>query len=321
VTPDALAAELAAGKLRGAYLVAGPEPLLRDRAIGAIRAAAIGDGPSDFLLDRLEGETASAGALEDALAMLPAFAPRRLVWLREPAAGRSKALVEALPAIAKAQQGSTTSVLVASAAALDRRAAWVRAFGDAVVECEAPARTPELVAFAKREAERMGVKLGAGAAEALVERVGASLLGIHNEIEKTSLLAGPGQPIAARHVLESSSDVAEEPIWELTDAIGAGKSGDALRVLAKLLASGVPEMVLLGSLASHFRKLVRVRHGGAVPAAPFVQRKLESQARRYAAARLRTCLAAIHDTDEALKGQGALPPQLALERLVLGLSA
>ena len=32
------------------------------------------------------------------------------------------------------------------------------------------------------------------------------------------------------------------------------------------------------------------------------------------------CLRAIHETDEALKGQGALPPDLALERLVLGLS-
>ena len=41
------------------------------------------------------------------------------------------------------------------------------------------------------------------------------------------------------------------------------------------------------------------------------------QARRYAPARLRVCLEAIHDTDEALKGQGALSPEMALERLVL----
>jgi hypothetical protein len=35
---------------------------------------------------------------------------------------------------------------------------------------------------------------------------------------------------------------------------------------------------------------------------------------------LLTCLAAIHETDTALKGAGALPPDLALERLVVGLS-
>jgi hypothetical protein len=30
---------------------------------------------------------------------------------------------------------------------------------------------------------------------------------------------------------------------------------------------------------------------------------------------------AIHDTDVAIKGAGALPPQLAIERLVLALSS
>jgi hypothetical protein len=52
-----------------------------------------------------------------------------------------------------------------------------------------------------------------------------------------------------------------------------------------------------------------------------VRRKLEAQARRYSSRRIVTCLRAIHQTDEALKGQGVLPPDLALERLVLGLSA
>jgi len=54
---------------------------------------------------------------------------------------------------------------------------------------------------------------------------------------------------------------------------------------------------------------------------PFVLRKLERQAGRYAPARLQSALRAIHEADLALKGQGALRPELALERLVLGLSA
>jgi hypothetical protein len=36
---------------------------------------------------------------------------------------------------------------------------------------------------------------------------------------------------------------------------------------------------------------------------------------------LRACLRAIHETDLALKGAGALGPGLAIERLVIGLSA
>jgi DNA polymerase III delta subunit len=52
-----------------------------------------------------------------------------------------------------------------------------------------------------------------------------------------------------------------------------------------------------------------------------VRRKLESQARRYSERRLLTCLGAIQQTDLALKGAGGLRPELALERLVMGLAA
>jgi DNA polymerase III delta subunit len=77
---------------------------------------------------------------------------------------------------------------------------------------------------------------------------------------------------------------------------------------------------VLGALASHFRRLVRVQGGGSLGVPPFVRQKLESQARRYSEARLVACLGAIHETDLALKGAGALAPQLALERLVIGLA-
>jgi DNA polymerase-3 subunit delta len=322
VTPDALEAEPDAGRIRGAYLVAGSEPLLRDLALAALRRAVLGDAPSDFHFDRIEGDATSAGALRDAVRMLPVFAPRRLVWLREPAGGRGawKSVCEALPALVREQADGATSVLVVTAAALDRRTAWVKAFGDAVVECEAPTQARELAAFAKRDAKRLGIAIESGTAEALVERVGASLLGLRSELEKAALLAGPGRKVSPRHVAEAVSDLAEEPVWELTDAIGEGRAGDALSVLSKLLRGGAPAPVVLGTLAGHFRKLLRLRTGGAIAAAPFVQRKLESQARRYAPARLHVCLRAIHETDEALKGQGALSPELALERLVLGLS-
>jgi DNA polymerase III delta subunit len=79
--------------------------------------------------------------------------------------------------------------------------------------------------------------------------------------------------------------------------------------------------VLLGTLASHFRKLLRLRTGGSVAAPPFVQRKLERQARRYSAARLLAGVRAIHDADLALKGQGGIAPEITIERLVLGLAA
>ncbi len=326
MTPDELAAELAAGHVRPAYLLAGSEPLLRDDALAALRRAVLADGPADFNTDRLEGDEAAPGHLADALSTLPILAPRRLVWLREPVGGRGrwKALIEALPALVRGQSADARSVLVVTAGTVDRRLAWVKAFGAepaALVECEPPKHARELVAFARREAKRIGVPIDDDAIERLAERVGPQLLRLRSEIEKASLLAGPGQAITLAHVSIGVADLRDEPIWDLTDAIGEGRAADAIGVLTNLLAAGAAPPVVLGALASHQRKLLRVRTGGKVGGHPFAVRKLESQARRTSAARLLAGLRAIHETDEALKGQGALAPELALERLVLNLGA
>ena len=144
---------------------------------------------------------------------------------------------------------------------------------------------------------------------------------LRQEISKLALLAGEGHEVSRSHVASGTCDVAEEPIWDLTDAIGAGRTSDAMGVLTKLLRSGAAPPLVLGALVSHFRRLLRVSSGSAVPGPPFVVKKLESQARRYNQGRLVSCLRAIHETDTALKGAGSLRPEMALERLVLGLSA
>jgi DNA polymerase-3 subunit delta len=325
VTPEELLSEIEAGRLRSAYLVAGSEPLLRDEALAALRRTVLGQAPAEFNSDRLEGDEATPGVLWDAVRTLPVLSPRRLVWLREPSAGRAawKAVSEALPEIVRdLTGGSKTTVLVVTAGPLDRRLAWVRAFAGpdaATVDCEAPTGARELAGFVRREAGRQGVRIEAAAVDRLVERVGAHLLRLRSELERAALVAGPGATVAFEHVAEVADGV-EEPVWELTDAIGEGRTADALAVLGKLLGGGAPAPVVLATLAGHLRRLLRVRAGGSVAGPPFVVRKLEAQARRLPLARLLAGLRAVHETDVAVKGQGALAPELALERLVLQLS-
>jgi DNA polymerase-3 subunit delta len=324
VTPAQLIRELEGKLPRRAYLLVGSEPLLRDDAIAALRRAVLGAGDPDFNLDRFDA-SCTPGVLVDALRTLPVFAERRLVVIMEPEGrrGAARALLDAVADwVGAADEGSTpeTSVLVVAASRADRRARWVKAFGDAVVECEAPKRSRELAAFVQEEAARQEVPLERGVAEALAERVGPQLLLLRNEIAKLSLLAGPGNPVSRAHVGAGTALAAEEPIWDLTDAIGEGRSADALRVLGRLLAAGEAPPLLLGALVSHFRRLARTASGVEVPGPPFVRKKLASQARRYGTARLRSALAALHETDLALKGAGALRPELALERLVLALA-
>jgi len=326
MTVDELLRELAADELRPAYLLAGSEPLLRDDAWSALDRAVVGDAARDFNLDRLEVGRVAAGRLEEVLGILPIMAARRLVVVRELEGRGAKidsawaaALEKALPRVA----AEGTSILVVVTAKVDKRQRWVKAFREpaARVECDAPTRSRELVQFLAREAERQGVRLEAEAAELLAERIGPQLLLLRQELEKAALLAGEGAPIGRGHVEQSVASVAEEPVWDLTDAIGQGRSADAIALLARLTHQGAAPPAVLGALASHFRKLVRVGHGESVGGPPFVVRKLEDQARRIPPRRLVACLRAIHRADVELKGGSVLAPERALEQLVLGLAS
>lgn len=325
MTPDELAAELARGVIRPAYLLAGEEALLRDDALAALRAAVLEGGAADFNFDRLDGDSLTASALIDAVGMLPVMAPRRLVVLREPEGRRAgaKALLESLGDLVGSLEDGSSTVLVVCATKADRRARWVKAFSDprATVACDPPRGGAVLTRFVRAEADRQGVRLGRGVAELLAERVGPQLMSLRQEIAKVALAAAPGHAVDRDQAAASTSLLAEEPIWDLTDAIGEGRAGEALAVLGRLLDQGVPAPVILGSLASHFRRLLRAGEGGDVAGPPFVVKKLVAQARRYPSRRLLACVHAIHESDEVLKGRGSIEPRIALERLVMGLSA
>ena len=323
MNPAELERELAQRGPRRAYLLAGSESLLREDALAVLRRAVIGDGDPAFLVDRFDGN-ASPGEVSDALDTLPVIAARRLVVLVEPEGrrGSSRALLDAVAEWIEGRgEESSPSVLVVAASQPDRRARWVKAFGDAVVACDAPRAAREIAAFVRDEAARQQVPLERGVAEALAERIGPQLQLLRMEIGKLALLAGPGNPVSRAHVGVGTALATEEPIWDLTDAIGEGRTADALRVLTRLLGAGEPPPVLLGALVSHFRRLLRTAAGEEVAGPPFVRKKLASQAKRYGPARLRAALGALHETDLALKGAGALRPDLALERVVLALAS
>lgn len=326
MTPSELTRELAAGRVRPAYLLAGAEVLLRDEALAAIRRAVLGAEGGDFDYEKLTGQRTTPGQLHDSVRALPMLAARRLVVLREPEArkgGKGEALAEGLADVVADVATGEACTLVVVAEQIDRRSRWVKAFAEpaALVACDPPKNAREALGFLREEARTQGVALEPAAAELLADSVGPNLLALRQELTKAVLFAGEGAKVTRGHVQETICAIAEEPIWDLTDAIGEGRAADALGVLSRLLGAGAPPPVLLGALAGHFRKLARARAGEPPAGHPFMVRKLEHQSRRYTPARLVACLRAIHEVDEVLKGSGALPAGLALERLVMGLSA
>ncbi|MDG2050445.1 MAG: DNA polymerase III subunit delta [Myxococcota bacterium] len=321
---DELEKELKKGVLRPAYLVTGEETLLRDEAFSAIRRSVLDGSADDFNLDKLAADQVTPGRLQDAIRGLPVMSQHRLVVLADPDRRRGASGTDLQEAIAEAvselaEQRETIFVVLAAKA--DRRTRWVKAFSDpaARIECDAPTQARSLEAFVRREAKRQRVSIEDSAVSLLCERIGPQLMVLRQEIAKLALWVGEGEAVTNQHAADSVVSIADQPVWDLTDAIATGDPGRAVAVLARVRAAGSVDLATLGALASHFRKLAQAK-AGTLSAAPFVVRRAEEQARRYSAYGLRRCLERIHHADTGLKGKGSLPGPMVLEDLVIDLT-
>lgn len=313
-------------------LVTGEHATLRDAAIAELTRQALGSGPRDFNEDRFDLASADLDATRvlDAARTLPVLAPQRLVRVSGLASRRARAFLVG-PLLDYLEAPNPSTCLLLEAPRVDKRLRWVKRIAEVgdVRDCSAPSRAPELRRWVDERIRQAGKKPARGAAQALLELVGPDLDRLAQEVEKACLFVGERGEVGAEDVSEVTGDVRPQAIWDLTDAIGSRNPPLALRLAVKLLDQGEPPLVLLGALATHFRRLVRAREcqplepravARALSLHPYVAGKLVEQARRFDLPRLRGSLAAIRRADDALKGGSGLPPQLAFERLVLSVS-
>ena len=310
-------------------LVVGRETTLRDAAVHELREAALGSGPRDFNQDRFDFSSAgtSPAQVVNACRTLPVMNERRLVLVsglsdRRAATFLDEALVEYLEA------PESTTCLVLESPRADRRKRWAKRVAEAgrVFECEPPKRPADVRAWIEKRLEASGKRAGRGASALLQELIGADLDRLHFEIDKVCLYAGDAPEVSAEDVAAVTASLRPRAIYELTDAIGQQARPAALNLLHRLLGQGEAPRAVLGALANHFRRLIRAQDcrpmepstvQKALQLHPFAAKKLVEQARRFRPARLRYCLAAVRQTDEALKGAVPLAPSLAIERLVI----
>ncbi len=173
------------------------------------------------------------------------------------------------------------------------------------------------------------------------------------EFRKLANLAGPGGRIDRKMVEENTEDRGEEDVWQILDAIGGGRAGEALDRLSRLLAAAeepvAARLSFFGLLAAYCRQLTAVagmlRLSGSSPGetnyprfkekvAPALQRELPGGGKNplaglhpfrlhkayLAASRLPIELASrlpaeVLDTELQIKGESR-DPDVALARLV-----
>ncbi|NJL16261.1 MAG: DNA polymerase III subunit delta [Nitrospira sp.] len=306
------------------YLVVGEEDLLRDYAIAALKRAVLGSDGDEFNYELFYGDEASGSDIQNSVAAVPVFAPRRLVVVKsaEKLTARGGDLL--LDCVQNPVE-STTLIFVSQK--LDGRLKFSQALMRAavVVDCS-PLRDAQLTPWITREAERMGLRLEDSAAHVLQEACGASLYGLRRELEKLASYVPSNRSVTVAdvHLLRGVDPGAS--VFDLTVAIAEGDRGRVLSILARNLEAGEAPLRILGSLVWQYRRLWKVqellanggREGEAARSLRIDPRKVRPS-RAVPEAHLQHALRLFLETDAKLKGGSGNRPRMVLEGLLLQL--
>lgn len=216
---------------------------------------------------------------------------------------------------------------------IDRKdqGAWFRTLEEsAVMILVYPVELEKLPAWIGRRLAAQGQQADSEILEFISSQVEGNPLAAHQEIQKLGLLLPPGR-LDAEAVRVAVLNVSRYDAFQLGDAILAGDTERAARVLDGLRAEGVQPLALLGMLAWLLRGVTRVKAAevrGENMANAMQQAKIwgDRQAlvkRALNRLELRHLYAAMQkmaDIDKIAKGVAQGEPWLELGRLALGLA-
>lgn len=176
-----------------------------------------------------------------------------------------------------------------------------------------PRSMPEWIA---RRAVAYEAEIEPRAAALLAEMVNQDLFSADSELAKLAdfVRADPAgaHPIRESDVRLMTENNVETKIWDLTDALGTRNGKLAAAIAHKVLDDGSEPLMILGSIYSHFRKLIIVKAFDAENssgnlsdalngAGSFVLGKLRDQARHFTYQELKDIHRLLLETDHGIK--------------------
>ncbi len=236
VSPDGLAAALAAGKPDRTYLLFGENDFLKEESLRAIVEQLSDAGTRDFNLDVFRGSDTEEGQLSTALDALPMMATRRIVVIRDIAALKKGARA-VLDRYLASPAADTVLVLIAGSgwktdASIVSRTSAVDfgAFSDA-----------DALEWSMARAGALGSAIERDAAKLLIAATGPDLAMIDGELRKLrDYAAGKINADAVRAIVGVSEGRTTSDLIDLVCARdGTAASALVSSVLSQPKASGV----------------------------------------------------------------------------------
>jgi DNA polymerase-3 subunit delta len=314
------------------YLLAGQEPLLLLEAADAVRAAARRHGYGEREVLEAGESGFDWGALAATAQQGSLFGGnRKLVDLRLPGGKPGKDGAEALKAYGQSVAADTIVLMTCTQ--------WGKAFEGAWVDALTahgwyvpvwPLKRPDLPRWISARARTRNLVMDDEAIALLAERTEGNLLACAQEIDKLALMGESGR-IGVGKLDSLLAEQSRLDVFALTDAVLAGDTPRALRIVRSLKDEGEPVVPIISWLGGQVELLARVAHaesrGGSLGQGLRAERVWDSRIALYEGAlrRLgqggcRRALLTLARVDRISKGRETGDVWLELERLILALS-
>jgi DNA polymerase-3 subunit delta len=325
------------------YLLFGAETYLRDLAAQAIADLVLADSSlrefneTEFALS---GNSPVGHALASA-EQLPMISSKRVVKITNvivSASGTKDTLKEDDEEILAAylNRPPETSVVIFVADELDKRRKIAKLLLDKCCAVEfKQLEEAELISWARTKLKDLNSEADDRALRHLVGLIGNNVRRLTNEIEKLSVAALPDALITNELVEALVPDSRELSNFELTDSLLSKNKTRALQILKKILDDGAEPLMLLGLIASNFRRLfmskelmrqgVERREVARILKLPYgKQEDFLATARRIETEKLTGIMRRIAEADVSIKtsigGGGTAGSRLQIEMLVCELA-
>ena len=300
------------------------EPLLADRAVEALLAKYVDPGLADMVYAVFYADETEPSKVSLEAQTFPFLAERRVIVVRNAqrymgmAAGPRSPLA---PLLEYVKNPSDTTLLILVSSEVDQRKALFKACKENGVLVECPQLGDrEAQEWVRAEAGRLRKRIGGPAIEELLRRAGGRLGDINNAVSLAASYVGDAEDITETDVVAACSDVAEETVWALTDAIAEADPARALKILQDLSDLGKSPDEIIGIVNWLLETAYRAAPESTLePKSRFVADKVAPLVRRFGFEKIKTACTLCTDTHFMMRCTG-VDRNLALELLTLKLS-
>jgi DNA polymerase-3 subunit delta len=257
MTEQDLEKQIKTGSFLPVYFFYGEEPFLVERAGRRIMEQAVDPAMKDFNLNIYYGAECKGTEILDTSQTLPMFAERRVVVVKQ-ADKLPTATQEGLLPYLTNPCPETCLLFLATKPDLRRKFFSELKKQPGTLEFK-KLYDNKLGPFISNEAAVHNKKIDSAGAEMLAFMVGNNLQELVSQIEKAALYSGSRPMIGVEDIKAIVSQSKTFTAFELARYIGEKNLPKALATLQSMLQNGEEAIMILGALASHFRRIWRIR--------------------------------------------------------------